>query len=316
MRSKDEEALRAHCRESLPALLAAQGRPEPGNVVSDDEGWVNVCYFVDDLVVRFNARDPHLPKFEREKVAFDLLRERGLPVPRVVALDDSRSHCRFDVLMTERVPGASLDRGWSEFDADTKRFLARESGRLLAELHQQPIAEFGELAKEGGWGRHGSWRECFLSMLEGACVEAVDAGALSEEQTARARRLVEERANLLDDVKEPRLVHDDYHFGNIVGDASGIHGIVDFEWAVGGDPEQDFVNAHAIKQVIGDEATEFHAAYRELRPEPPRLRERMFLYHCLRNIELTRIACNFFTDKEASDYRRVTLAQFDRLEAS
>ena len=60
------------CRAALPALLAAHGLDSSAPIVQDEQGWVNPCYFVgDDLVVRFNSRDPEQPKFTRETVAFD-----------------------------------------------------------------------------------------------------------------------------------------------------------------------------------------------------------------------------------------------------
>jgi aminoglycoside phosphotransferase (APT) family kinase protein len=39
----------------------------------------------------------------------------------------------------------------------------------------------------------------------------------------------------LDAVQESRLVHGDYHFGNLLHDGTDIAGILDFEWAMASD---------------------------------------------------------------------------------
>jgi len=81
----------------------------------DTEGWVNPCFFVNkSFVFRFNARDPSLPKYQREFFVFNFLKNSHVPVPKTVYLDDSKEYIEFDVLITEILPGAiSSKLRWS-----------------------------------------------------------------------------------------------------------------------------------------------------------------------------------------------------------
>jgi aminoglycoside phosphotransferase (APT) family kinase protein len=38
----------------------------------------------------------------------------------------------------------------------------------------------------------------------------------------------------------PKIIHGDFHFGNVLHEKGTVTGILDFEWARGGDPEYDW----------------------------------------------------------------------------
>src|SRR4051794_13295790 len=106
MRTPDHVEVKAKCQAAIPALMKKHGLGEVKSLKLDENGWVNPCFFVNGThVIRFNARDPHLPKFQREKVAFDRARAAGIAVPQSVLLDDSKEHIAFDALISHQLPG-------------------------------------------------------------------------------------------------------------------------------------------------------------------------------------------------------------------
>jgi aminoglycoside phosphotransferase (APT) family kinase protein len=85
VRHPDADKIIRRCEVALPTVLEAAGLSRSETLQRNTEGWVNVCWLGDDVVVRFNARDPGLPKFRREQWAYRTLRDQGFPVPRLIA---------------------------------------------------------------------------------------------------------------------------------------------------------------------------------------------------------------------------------------
>lgn len=314
MRAPGAAEAKARCRDCLPALFERLGLPSPRRVEQDEEGWVNPCFFVDDLVVRFNARDPHEPKHARERAALELARGAGLPAPAVAALDDSREAAPFSALITVRLPGRSLERSWAEVPESRRDALAEETGRLLARLHGIELERFGELPGVPG-PREDSWRACVERFFETVLREAVEARAFDEAEAARFHALFEREAPRLEAIASARLVHRDFHYSNLMQDRGRLTGVLDFEWALAGDPEADLLNANAIAEVSGRAAERWLAAYRELRPEGEGDARRRRLYRSLYNAVLCRVAALYLSPEEAREYRAVTLKQLERFEA-
>lgn len=82
------------------------------------------------------VRDPLLPKFQREKLVYDLLQGSEIPVPEKVWLDGSKELVRFDVLISERLSGALIEPDWGTLPVDKRSQLAVMAGALLSRLHR------------------------------------------------------------------------------------------------------------------------------------------------------------------------------------
>lgn len=314
MRSRDAEAIKARCRASIPALFEKLALPAPVSIEQDAEGWVNPCFFVDETVVRFNARDPEQPKHERERRAYELARGAGLPVPEVLGLDGSCEASPFSALVTERLPGRSLEAGWDAVPAGRRDALAEETGRALASLGTIELEDFGELPDVEG-PRESRWRDCVTRMFEENLLLAEQEAVFDEGERERYRTLLERESGLLDAITSPRLVHRDFHYSNLLHDDGRLSAVLDFEWSMAGDPEADLLNANAIAQVDARAAERWKAAYRELRPEGEGDARRRRLYQSLYNMTLCSIAAKHFSADEARSYKAVSLRQLAAFEA-
>lgn len=214
---------------------------KPQRIVVDNAGWVNPCIFVDDaFVFRFNARDPGLPKYQREKIAFDLLKHTGVPVPQKVILDDSKDIAPYDVLITERLPGRNLETDWSNLQSSQKEILANNSGQLLTKISAVKMPFFGELSGKGPLPQTQNWFEYLKAKFFFHIKDARDLGIFDEPTIGLFLRTLQAYQAVASDVKTACLVHVDYHFGNLLYEDQAITGVFDFEWAFAGDPLYDF----------------------------------------------------------------------------
>lgn len=152
-------------------------------------------------------------------------------------------------------------------------------------------------------------------LFETTLREAGEAGALDEAERARFQALFEREAPLLDAIASARLVHRDFHYSNLLHDRGRLTGVLDFEWALAGDPEADLLDANAIARVSERAKERWLAAYRELRPEGEGDARRRRLYQGLSNAVLCRVAALYLSSEEAREYRAVTLRQLERFEA-
>lgn len=307
MRSPRRAEAEPACHAALPALFEKHGLGRPSDVVVDREGWVNICFFVGDIVVRFNARDPHLPKFRRECIAYGLLAEREFPVPRVLAFDEDRDVCPFDVLVTERLPGRNLEKDWKSLDLETLHPLIAEAAEWLVRMHEVTFEGFGELAERTPCE---TWGEAAGRQMAFHLDEAEELETFEPADIARARELFERTRVLFDEITRPSLVHSDYHPGNLLYEEGRITGILDFEWSFVGDAAFDLAYQQNLDGMGFPET--FVESFGPVLDERDLARQQ--LYQCMRNVELCNVARRHFPTDEADEYRDVTLAHLALVE--
>jgi aminoglycoside phosphotransferase (APT) family kinase protein len=278
----------------------------------DQNGWVNPCIFVnDDFVFRFNARDPQLPKFQREKIAYDLLRNSDIPVPQKVFLDDSKTDCEFDVLISEKISGLNLEAQWPQLDSQDRAELAEQAGRLQKLFEGKSFPFFGELTTTGPFKQHSTWTECLRERLNYHLSDTLSLNVFTDTEALRFEKIFNEHSTILDQVKTSHLVHGDFHFGNLLFDGTQIKAVLDFEWSFAGDPLFDLSNWSDSYDVWQESKDPFLKGLGlELTDED---HTKIKIYKMIRNIELCAVAKRYFSSEEALEYKKTTLARIDRL---
>jgi hygromycin-B 4-O-kinase len=167
-----------------------------------------------------------------EAAAMDACRLRGLPVSRTLfAGVVPWGGQPFGVAVQELLPGIPLDQR-----LQSPR-LYYQAGSLLARIHQVPVSGFGPL--------DGS--------LRGAMASAEDLILPLERYLMQGNRTPYDHldiptAKLMKAMKHlrgfrggcaPVLLHGDFNATNLLASETGITGILDFEYAMGGDPIWD-----------------------------------------------------------------------------
>jgi Ser/Thr protein kinase RdoA (MazF antagonist) len=137
----------------------------------------NLCFFVSDsYVVRFNTLDRGIAKFQSERIAYDLLAERALPVPRVLILDDSHTIIPYDFVVTTRLPGESLAQSWQHLSANELYTLIYAIGQCLARIHACTFRSFGKLRSL----TYASWADYVYDYVERNLQAATDLHLLDQ----------------------------------------------------------------------------------------------------------------------------------------
>jgi aminoglycoside phosphotransferase (APT) family kinase protein len=220
-----------------------------------------------------------------ETAVMRLLRDRGVPVPEVLAVDVSREVIPYRYQILEWRPEPALNEFYQDGSLDRAR-VGRQLGKCLAMIHSVSRPGFGfvdtaELAAHGRIrGIDTSHRTYFLKNLDTHLAYLYDHELLGRTQ----QREIEERILSLSPLTELRagnLVHRDIAFWNVLGTRDRITAIVDWDDVVVGDPADDFgvLNCFYPEDVIGF----VKEGYRSVCPLPMNLEVKMNLY-TLRNM--------------------------------
>ncbi len=248
-------------------------------------GGVNSCFIINgELVVRFQLRDTERPRFRGEKAACDNLTGTGLPVPKAVILDESRSIVPYDFLITTRLPGEPVIDCWPRLTPDERKQTSFEAGLFQAQMHQITLDTFGDMHDHRG-GKFGTWAAYLADYFERHVQMATDRAILDEATIFRLRRVFSRQRTMFESVRCPSMLHSDYHWENILQEDGRVTGIVDFEWALAGDPSFDCRTDENLEGMCPGSVEPLYAGYRSVRRLPPDHEARTYFYALLLNLE-------------------------------
>jgi aminoglycoside phosphotransferase (APT) family kinase protein len=196
-------------------------------------------------------------KMQKEILVARLLDGKlGVPTPRILLADDSRTLIELSFVVMDRLDGKSLLGLEPMLDRSDTRAIYVQMGRVLREIHAIAMDSFGYIGAEGVVTPFATNRAYMLSQLERKLAGFAQLGGRPE----LARKLeayVERSAPLLDDCTAASLCHFDFHAGNILAARRGgslrLSGIVDLENAIAGDPLMDL--AKTIAYSVRDDET-------------------------------------------------------------
>lgn len=193
------------------------------------------------VVFKSVSHDP----LEVEAWGFDRARGAGVPVPRVLALDTSKSAFPADFMITERIQGVPL----SNLSATDESFapITKNAARHLRGLHEVQMAGLGllnvdVLRKTGAVkGNSDSWPAVIVQRTQYDLRTLEEQKLVNPEALTKLRRAVESLSDELALTREGRLIHGDFGSEHILidGDKGEIAGFIDFADVMSGDPALD-----------------------------------------------------------------------------
>jgi aminoglycoside phosphotransferase (APT) family kinase protein len=270
--------------EQIAALWQALGLGPVETLTVPRRGCSNACFLVNEThVARFQVTEMPRHKFRTEKIAYDLMRASEIPVPEVLALDESRTLLPYAFLIATRLPGETVYDSWSALDGRTREQLAFEAGRYQALLHQNTLPAFGgpsQLAEAG----FPTWYAFLEDHVARNVRQARQERLLDATTTTKIEHLLGRFQPLLAAVTTGCLVHRDYHFENILQQEGRVTGIIDFEWALSGDPAFDHRLDETLAECPGS-LEPFYAGYASLSPLPEHHRLKADFYRLLLCLE-------------------------------
>ena len=220
-----------------------------------------------------------------------LLKSRGIPTSEILALDDSRTLFDRDVMVVACLEAKSMSM--VELSKDTEKALCREAGRLTAMIHSitanelpaVPDKPFGRYANVVSGNGCATWKEAILLELQQWKTMAEGTALFDGDELRRIEHVFHSRSALLDAITEPRLVHADLWYGNILVDEAGnLAAVIDADRAFFGDIDYEFATGWMISD-------SFLEGYGEKLDESPDALMRRRLYKLLLNLEDCYILC-------------------------
>ena len=272
---------------TLRAVLATLGWPKPRIIKRLRGGVVNPAYNVDDKAIfRFNSRDLDQRKFLREKLCYEKLRD--VKTPGVLHYLEHHPEFESEILVTEKLPGRRISDDWPRMDAGLRTTLVNESAFLLTEIQKTEFAEFGAI--ENSQGQFATWTEALAHDLERILKLSFESKMISKDLEIEVRRAFDNATPDLTAVTKPKLVHGDFHFGNILWHEGHVSAIIDFEWALVGDPWMDLRNRTNLHDSAHKSAEIFETEYSRLNGAVDFNAPRILLYKMMNKLELLSVS--------------------------
>lgn len=169
----------------------------------------------------------------------------GVPSPRVLLSDFSRNVAEVDAVVMSMVPGVPWDTVGSSMSEHANAHAWHQVGEIMAAMQSVVGPRFGYPAGEFALSA-ATWAG-FVDALVAATIADAEAWGIDIEPE-RLLAGVDAVRPYLDEVTEPRLVHNDLWPGNVLLDpvTGTVHGVVDFERALFGDRLQDLCGAESM----------------------------------------------------------------------
>lgn len=162
------------------------------------------------------------PGIQGEAALMRLAADQGVPVPTVVA-DDDGAHVGGPAMVAERLTGETIARKLLRDDewAEARRRLTGQAGAAMAAIHRIPLDDAPPLRD--------------VDQLEEMQALASTAGPPFPAFELALRWLAANRPA----PGSHTVVHGDFRLGNLLVDADGLRGVLDWEIAHVGDPLED-----------------------------------------------------------------------------
>jgi aminoglycoside phosphotransferase (APT) family kinase protein len=312
----NDEIVAGVTRDALAALLERHGLGPLRSVTPIDGGAASQMLRVnDDLVLRLNGRDPHLPRLTWERHIYERLRRAGVPVPGVLALDTQRDLVPFDALLLNYVDGVSGASVWASLDAEAKAHVSEELGRISAASHALNWPSYGRFVGVADDDmRSDRWTDVITHRV-------IDVYGRVAQRDLLPPRVLDALVTTFNDgdalyagASTPTLVHTDLWLGNVLlhHDRGHWHvmAVLDWEWAFVADDAWEFATMWRDNDPW-PLAESFMRGYRERRPLPPDWRVRQRLYRLLDTLE--RVASSAEQGGAESDTTQFFVARLTQL---
>ena len=219
-------------------------------------------------------------------------------LPRTLCVDFTHDLIGRDYMFQTIVPGIPAREGLEKYPRERWTSFFRDLGAITKRIHAVRGTRFGPIIGP----TFTTWSEAVLAALEDIVADLDDLGLAA----ADARELLEiamRNRSVLDEVREPRLLHGDLWTINVMLEPDApepsVSGLFDCDRVTWGDPESDW----AIYRAAGKPGTERDAFWDTYGPldDTPRARWRRQLYEA-RNIAASRLESHRLGHDIAASY--------------
>lgn len=281
-------------RDVVDAILAAHGLERANRVSQPANGRNNPIYVIDGrYVIRFDGlsdgdkADPEVTtRFAGEAWVYERLRQRGLPVPEVLALETGRSNAPMPYMLMTCLRGRSAFES-RNLTLPERRTIAREVGQFLARMHAETtFGRFGKWHQLYDGSHYVTWAEWPVAFFERYANWSDELGGAADLALVRdMQALVDAARPAFEQVTQGVIAHRDCHPGNVLQADGRLTGVIDFEWWMAADPACDFAVDDQWEQFGAGCVEALYDGYTSLRPLTPGHAEKSRVYNLLRDFD-------------------------------
>lgn len=215
-------------------------------------GMFNTTYYVEygtahrKAVLRLGPVNRHfVAGFEQnlmnaEVYTYSVCRNIGIPCSRVLACDTSKTVIDRDFMIVEYIPSVAMVN--LDLPAEKRKILYFQMGRYLKKLHRVKGESFGFVSRICAGKTFDTWSEALIYEVCDMAQRLQKAGGMSSREEEALLSEFRRNRSLLDEIKEPHLLHTDLWVGNVLLDEKTLEilAIIDGDRAVFGDVDFEF----------------------------------------------------------------------------
>lgn len=185
---------------------------------------------------------------EAEDKVYELFSLHGIPCPRVLATDTSRSLLDRDLMLTEYLEStAMLKAGLGE---EEKKPLQLETGKYAAVMHSITSSQFGCIYDCMHGNGFSSWYDFLYDYVSDIVERSYIHHAFTRQEADAILALYSRKKELFENIQTPCLVHTDLWEGNLLLKQEpgtwSLAAIIDADRAIWGDPDFELASGWII----------------------------------------------------------------------
>lgn len=264
----------------------------------------NLIYIINETyAIRFDGLDNFAEsRFSAERQIYEQLASTRVPVPSVVVCDTSRTLAPCEYMIMTRIEGEAIIDSIDRLCEAERANLAVQVGEALATMHSLHFERFGQIRRLDRNSVE-TWTEYVLNVASRLIRRGLSQRTLPLTLAVRLHTALHDHRPLFSAITIPALVHWDAHFENLLQHQGQLTGVLDFEWALAGDPSVDFAVEDQWESAWPGSRAQIYAAYAALRPLDQHHPTRVILYKILRDLDAL---------VESKDDPKETSDQYDR----
>ena len=195
-----------------------------------------------DLILRISRKEDS--NFEGEKWVLEQCATKQLPVPQVLLVgevEENGTPLKFSI--ETKLPGNPLGDLLGDLSTEELNHLMNQAGEMLSKINSIEVNGFGRIKADGST-EFNSAEEVLKNnyFSPEKMMQVADECSIDENVMTQALDILHDPKYTNIFQQKPQLIHGDFTPANILVDNGNISGLIDFEFAEGGDPAREFAN--------------------------------------------------------------------------
>jgi len=185
---------------------------------------------------------------EKEVFVIRILEKYKIPAPKIIWYDYSRRNYPFEILILEKFNGKILSDVWNKISRKNQIKITYELGKILARINSIKFKKFAGIHGYNKFNYHKNAYDVMREDLKDVIGYHKKIKFLDPNIYKRILKIFAKYKPLLLKLKEPVLVHNDFHFDHVfvkkIKNEYKVEGVIDFGFAGIFPKEMDFVKPH------------------------------------------------------------------------